>query len=173
MWFKRGFGMVQSLNEDFSQGSFEGNKGENGNFVGVKKGKMEAFEDSFFHKTARFFTRNNSEGSLKDRGYSGGFKNDRFSKEISLLKAQKHIQPPVCLTKFYRWLTVAPHGDGIFLKVSRILENNLWKQARCLVLDTSFSSLISCYKHERIISTAILPQTTTYPSYYPNIFSSR
>ena len=50
----------------------------------------------------------------------GGFKNDVFSEEMHSLKAQKNFSPPFTCQKFIGGLTVAPHGDGFFLKESRI-----------------------------------------------------
>ena len=43
-----------------------------------------------------------------------------FSEEMNSLKAQKHFKPLFACQKIYRGLTVAPHGDGFFLKESRI-----------------------------------------------------
>ena len=42
--------------------------------------------------------------------------------EMHSLKASQNILAPYLFTKNYRGLTVAPHGDGFFLKESRIQE---------------------------------------------------
>ena len=52
---------------------------------------------------------------------TGGFKNGMFSGKNVFLEGSKNNLATCFLVKqFHRWLTVAPHGDGIFLKVSRI-----------------------------------------------------
>ena len=50
----------------------------------------------------------------------GGFKDDVFSKEVHSLKAQKTFSPLFACQNIHRGLMVAPHGDGFFLKESRI-----------------------------------------------------
>ena len=50
----------------------------------------------------------------------GGFKDDVFSEEMHSLKAQKKFSPLFSCQKIHRGLIVTPHGDGIFLNVSRI-----------------------------------------------------
>ena len=50
----------------------------------------------------------------------GGSKDGVFSEGIHSLKAQKSFSPPFSCQKIHRGLTVAPHGDGFFLKESRI-----------------------------------------------------
>ena len=51
----------------------------------------------------------------------GGFKDDVFSEGMHSLKAQKQFSPPwFAYQKIHRGLIVAPHGDGFFLKESRI-----------------------------------------------------
>ena len=61
----------------------------------------------------------NRGGFIKGRGM-GGFKDDVFSEEMHSLKAQKHFSLLFACQKIHRGLTVAPHGDGFFLKESRI-----------------------------------------------------
>ena len=56
---------------------------------------------------------------IKGKG-TRDFKDDVFSEEMHSLKAQKHFSPLFACQKFIGGLTVAPHGDGIFLKESRI-----------------------------------------------------
>ena len=50
----------------------------------------------------------------------GDFKRDVFLEGIHSLKAQKHFSPLFSCQKIHRGLTVAPHGDGFFLRESRI-----------------------------------------------------
>ena len=48
------------------------------------------------------------------------FKDDVSSREMHSLKAKKQFSPLLFLSKIHGGLTVAPHGDGFFLKESRI-----------------------------------------------------
>ena len=57
---------------------------------------------------------------IKGPKAQGGFKDDVFLGEMHSLKAQKHFSPLFSCQKIYGGLTVAPHGDGFFLKESRI-----------------------------------------------------
>ena len=57
---------------------------------------------------------------IKRQKAQGGFKDDVFSRELHSLKAQQHFSPLFACQKIHRGLTVAPHGDGFFLKESRI-----------------------------------------------------
>ena len=57
---------------------------------------------------------------IKGHQAQRGFKDDVFSEEMHSLKAQKHFSPLFSCQKIYGGLTVAPHGDGFFLKESRI-----------------------------------------------------
>ena len=56
---------------------------------------------------------------IKEKG-TGDFKDDVFLEEMHSLKAQKHFSPLFACQKLIGGLTVAPHGDGFFLKESRI-----------------------------------------------------
>ena len=47
------------------------------------------------------------------------FKEDGFSGKRNSLKAPKQPSPQLACQEFHRGLTVAPHGDGFFLKESR------------------------------------------------------
>ena len=47
------------------------------------------------------------------------FKEDGFSGERHSLKAPKQSSPSLLVKNFIGGLTVAPHGDGFFLKESR------------------------------------------------------
>ena len=57
---------------------------------------------------------------IKGQKAQGGFKDDVFSGDIHSLKAQKHLAPCFLVEKNHRGLTMSPHGDGFFLKESRI-----------------------------------------------------
>ena len=64
-----------------------------------------------------------------------------------LLKAQKHIQPPVFFDKLLQVANSGSTWGWHLLEGVKNLKNNLWKQARAWYL-TIFSSLINCYKHD-------------------------
>ena len=64
---------------------------KNQDFVGMKRSKWRPFLEQLLSQTTGFINGNSSEDSLKDRKTHEGFKNDKFTKEMFLLKAQKHI----------------------------------------------------------------------------------
>ena len=82
------------------------------------RGKM-AFWAFLLHKLRGFSHEDSGDGLSKDKA-QGGFKDDVFSGEMHSLEAQQHFSPLFACQKFMGGLTVAPHGDGFFLKESRI-----------------------------------------------------
>ena len=97
-------------------------KGEKGLKWGILqgyKGKMKAFRSTIFCNQSGFITGINRGDFITGKKAQRGFKDDVFSEEMHSLKAQKPLAPCL-LVKIYRGLTVAPHGDGFFLKESRI-----------------------------------------------------
>ena len=64
-----------------------------------------------------------------------------FQREMHSLKAQKNFSPLFSCQKIHRGLTVAPHGDGFFLKESRIQKINLWCRLDAWCLTHPFSFL--------------------------------
>ena len=87
-----------------------------------------------------------SRGDLSKEKGTGDFKDDVSLREMHSLKAQKQFSPLLFLSKIYRGLTVAPHGDGFFLKESRIQRINLWCRPYAWYSTHSFSSWINCHK---------------------------
>ena len=57
---------------------------------------------------------------VKGQKAQGGFKDDLFLGEMHSLKAQQHFSPLFSCQKFIGGVIAAPHGDGFFLKESRI-----------------------------------------------------
>ena len=89
---------------------------------------------------------------IKGPKAQGGFKDDVFSREMHSLKAQKKFSPLFACQKNYSGLTVAPHGDGFFLKESRTQKINLWCRPDACCLAHPFISLDQLPQYEDIIS---------------------
>ena len=89
----------------------------------------------------RLYIGNQQRGFHQRTKAQGGFKDDVFSGEMHSLKAQKHFSPLFAFQKKIRGLTVAPHGDGFFLKESRIQKINLWCRPDAWYLTHPFSFL--------------------------------
>ena len=116
-------------------------------FVGMKWGKWRPFLKLFLSQTVRLLMDTTLKIALEDQKTHEGFKNGRFSMKMFLLKTWKPFSHLFAMPKFYRWLTVAPHGDGIFLKMSRISDIIFGSRPDAWYL-TIFSSLINCYIHD-------------------------
>ena len=133
-----------------------------GDFVGVKWREWRPFERSFFHQSAGFFNGNNNEDYSRNIRHIEASRVKDFQGKCFSWRLRNIFSHLFVMPKFYRWLIVAPHGDGIFLKVSRISEIIFGSRPESDPWP-SFSSFINCYNHEDIISAAIIPQTVYLP----------
>ena len=84
----------------------------------MKKGEMEAF--GHFLRSREAFKLGTAVRVYQRKKAQRGFKDDVFLEEMHSLKARKQFSPLLACQEIYRGLTVAPHGDGFFLKDSRI-----------------------------------------------------
>ena len=90
----------------------------------------------------------------------------------AFLEDSTMIQPPIFLSKIFIWgLTVAPHGDGFFLKESRIQELISWCRPDACCLNHPFFLQISCHNIlDTQLSRNIFRTKSTYPNQNPNNF---
>ena len=75
----------------------------------------------------------------------------------------KQISPFLACQEIYKGLTVAPHGDGFFLKESRIQRVDLWCRPGACCFTHPFLSLAQLPQYEEITSAKGFSQQTTCP----------
>ena len=85
-----------------------------------KRGKMMVSSTVSLQEISRINRNSNEDFGQRHEALKRLQEPTIFSDKICSLEAQKRSQPPFGITKYYRWLTVAPLGDGAFLKASRI-----------------------------------------------------
>ena len=95
---------------------------EKGTNEGLRRGKNEGLSAVFHLESAEFSEYKKAKVmKILDRGMRP-FKSLQeptiFSNKICSLEAQKFLAT-FFYNKYYRWVTVAPLGDGAFLKASR------------------------------------------------------
>ena len=79
-------------------------------------------------------------------------------------KLIKQISPLLACQEIYKGLTVAPHGDGFFLKESRIQRIDLWSRPVAYCLAHPFLSLDQLPQYEDITSAEKLSQSIYLPT---------
>ena len=113
------------------------------------------------------------EGNRKRKGNIGRLQGWCVFKGNAFLEgSQNNLAPCLHCQGIHKGLIVAPHGDGFFLKESRI-QRIIFGVGHMLGSWHIHFFLGSVATNRRDIkSTEKFSQTTTYPHYSPNIFSS-